>query len=562
MFGFGRFNAARRPYAALAAVLAAGLILRLWGIRWGFPLLVNGDEPHFVDIAVSFGGGSLNPHYFKYPTLWMYVLSVAYGFYYATWSLLGPHRTVAQFGALFVWQTWRFHLIGRLLSALFSCAGFYVVGRMDEECRAESTGSAWPWAMALLAVSPGLVNSAHEAKADSLMFLFSASAWMFSLRLLRDGRAKDSAAAGLSAGLAFSSQYTALPARMLPFLALALRAATKRETPERTARLALTAGGLSALGFLVGCPYSILDFPAFRAAMGDHVAYKTTSTAAARGADRAAWTNLLLIAGRWSLTSIAIPFGVCRLWPKDRTRLALLPILVWSAFLSRQHDGGNLRYLYAVFPALALLAAEGLSSALAGRKALVAAVVAAGALLPGAWLSARADRIKTLADTRLAATAWIETNIPQGATIVLDQPDASPDARVTRDQAEELRAMNAASGSARARYYALMRDSHPGGGWRVYRLKRSAADVDSNPDHVRKAQSEGAFVDASAGLSSLRALGVSYVVTSTFGARPDRSPDLARFFEELSREGRPLARFEPDEKTVVGPTLQIYRILP
>lgn len=536
----------------LAAVLAAGLVLRLWGARWGFPLLFNGDEPHFVDTAVSFGAGSLNPHEFKYPTLWMYALSVAYGFYYLAWSLFGLRRGVLQFGGLFVWQAWRFHLLGRLLSAAFSVAGLWVVARIDKDGR--ESAPLFPWAAALLAVSPALVSSAHEAKPDSLMFLLSGLAWLFSLRTLRDGRRGDTALGGLCAGLAFSSQYTALPALLLIPLASALRVGAGREAPGRALELACAGVAASGVGFFLGCPFAFLDFPAFRSSLAEHAAYHAEASAAWD-----AWKNPFLFAGPWSLAALALPAGVARLWSRDRRRLALLavPILLWTAFLSRQHDGQNIRYLYACFPALALLAAEGLDAARAPGPLAAAAALA---LMPGLWSSCAADRVMTLPDTRLAATAWIEANVPQGATILLDQADVSPAARMTREQAEELRSRNAAAGSLRARYYALLRDSHPGGGWRVYHLKRSALDLNTNPALVERAQREGDYVDASAGLSAARDAGVWFVVTSSDGARPERAPELARFFAELARDGETVARFEPDGKSSVGPALRIYRI--
>jgi hypothetical protein len=53
----------------LWATIGAALALRLFGIMWGLPHAYNADEPHLVNLAVSFGGGSLNPYAFKYPTL-------------------------------------------------------------------------------------------------------------------------------------------------------------------------------------------------------------------------------------------------------------------------------------------------------------------------------------------------------------------------------------------------------------------------------------------------------------------------------------------------------------
>ena len=109
-------------------------------------------------------------------------------------------------------------------------------------------------------------------------------AWLWSLRLLRGGSARDAAAAGLAAGLAFSAQYTALPVLVLAPLAAALRRAEGRETSRRALRLATGAGAAAALGFLLGCPYALLDFSAFRAGLADHAVYKAMGSAAASGA--------------------------------------------------------------------------------------------------------------------------------------------------------------------------------------------------------------------------------------------------------------------------------------
>jgi len=166
----------------------------------------------------------------------------------------------------------------------------------------------------------------------------------------------------------------------------------------------------------------------------------------------------------------------------------------------------------------------------------------------------------TLPDTRIAATAWIKSNVPPGSGVLIDQPDVSPAVPMTRAEADDLQRKNAALGSARARYYALMIDFHPGGGWRVFRLMRSAEDLSVPPNHLHRVEREGAFIDMRAGLAAARTAGISYVVTSSFGATPERSPELARLFKDLSTQGRVLVRFDPDGKTVVGPTLQIYLI--
>src|SRR5262245_44596187 len=101
-------------------ILALAAALRLAGIQWGFPYTFNADEPHVINLAVSFGGGSLRPYFFKYPTLWPYLLFLCYGLYFLAWSGFGLRRGLSEFVGLYAWHPAGFLLIGRLLSALFS----------------------------------------------------------------------------------------------------------------------------------------------------------------------------------------------------------------------------------------------------------------------------------------------------------------------------------------------------------------------------------------------------------------------------------------------------------
>ena len=74
----------RWAWPCLAAVLAGGLALRLWGIGQGLPYVYNADEAdHFVLRAVRMFGHGLNPHYFANPPAFTYLLhflfAIAYG---------------------------------------------------------------------------------------------------------------------------------------------------------------------------------------------------------------------------------------------------------------------------------------------------------------------------------------------------------------------------------------------------------------------------------------------------------------------------------------------------
>src|SRR5713226_4650326 len=65
------------PGVALAAILAGAAALRIVGIEYGLPFgLLNPDEQSIVPRAWKMvHGGGLDPHWFDYPTLVMYLLA-------------------------------------------------------------------------------------------------------------------------------------------------------------------------------------------------------------------------------------------------------------------------------------------------------------------------------------------------------------------------------------------------------------------------------------------------------------------------------------------------------
>jgi hypothetical protein len=63
-----------------------------------------------------------------------------------------------------------------------------------------------------------------------------------------------------------------------------------------------------------------------------------------------------------------------------------------------------------------------------------------------------------------------------------------------------------------------------------------------------------------AGLAAARAAGIEYVVLSSFGAREDRSQDIARFFEEVRTQGELLREFREVPGVVAGPRIRVFKI--
>ena len=269
--------------------------------------------------------------------------------------------------------------------------------------------------------------------------------------------------------------------------------------------------------------------------------------------------NIWSFAGPWSLAGAAALAGFWRLWRGQRGLAAVLglPLAAYFLLLSVSPDGALQRYLLGAYPALAFLAAEGLRWA-ASRGRAAAALAAALALGPGLAASFSNSLALTLPDTRQEAEAWVLQNIPAGAAVLADSVHAVPRLAMSLEQAEEQAKLLRQAGLPRWRFYEAMARSHPGGGWRVYRIQLSPKDLGSAPRHTRRSQFETPTADVREGLSAARALGIDYVIVSSFGA--ERFPELAGFIAQLRAEARLLRTFTPSPGRLAGPTISVYSL--
>lgn len=532
-------------WAWAAFAVAAGL--RLLGIGWGLPHAYNADEPHLIHLAVSFGAGSLKPYAYKYPALWPYLLFACYGVYFLAWSAFGLRHSMEDFAGLYAWHPEGFFLIGRLLSFGFSLAAAAVLWRFERRRRPQDV----PWAALLLLFSPLAVSMSQTAKPDSLMLFLACCGWTLALRVHEEGERRLYRLCGAAFGLAMAGQYTALPA------ALALPLAHFFSPHRRPLARLLEGLAACAAAFFITNPYVLLDFPHFWAALRD---LGDMPPSLDRGRMAAAVLgNAWGFAGPWSLAGPAALAGLWRLWRRRRAQVAVLtgPLLAYFLILTLSPDGGLNRYLLGAYPALALLCAEGLGWA-AGRGRFAAALAGLLALGPGIMTSFLSSREMALPDTRQQAETWVLKNIPPGAVILADAAHAVPRLAMSREQAREQAEFLRREGLPRWRFYHAMAESHPGGGWRVYRIQLSAKDLGSAPRHTRRSQAETPTADVREGLEAARRLGVDYVIASSHGA--ELFPEFAAFTAELRARARLLAEFTPVPGRLAGPAIRVYSL--
>ncbi len=360
----------RRSSAGLAAILALAAALRLIGIEYGLPFggLLDPDERSIVPRAWAMvHGGGLDPHWFDYPTLVLYVL--------------------APFQA---WQGGPSYLAARLVVAAFGVGAVAAAWWLGRAAYGRTAGLA---AAAAVAVETIGVAYSHRAVTDVPM----TALLTVSLALAVTGRLEW---AGVAAGLAVSAKYPAV------FLLVPLVVAGW----GRWRRLAASIG-LAALTFLATSPF-VLVHP--------HQAWADASRVQRLARD--GWLGfehdsfaLFSFTGRlWDGLGPALVVAVLGLLlalrRRTRTDLVLAAfVLVYFADLLtiRAHFD---RYVLPLVPPLAVLA---------GRQRLLAPLTLGLLVVPLVWAIGDDVRL-TRTDTRAVAHAWIAAHVPRGSRVAAE----------------------------------------------------------------------------------------------------------------------------------------------
>jgi hypothetical protein len=403
----------------LAGVLLAALGLRLWGVRHGLPYAYNADEnAHFLPRAIGMFGHALDPGYYVNPPAYTYVLH----------GLLRlGHGGRLAVGDAFATDPGSLWTLARATSAVL---GTVAVGLLYLAGRRLAGPAAGLLAAGMLAVAFLPVFYAHLALNDVPTLAPLCLALWGAAGVLRTGRRRDFAIAGIGLGLAAATKYTG------GVVVLALVAAALPHGRRAIGGL-LLAGVLALVAFVVANPYAILDHEAFL----EGLSHQSDASADAAGklglTQDNGWLYYLWSFG-WGLgwaplaaAALAIPLlAVTR-------RLALLAFLapaplLYVAFMGWQERFFG-RWLMPALPFVCLLAAvcavilvtAATRRASALRPAL-AALVAIGLCGQGLVYSIHDGRVLSRADTRGLTRDWLVRNVPAGTRIVVE-PGVVPD---------------------------------------------------------------------------------------------------------------------------------------
>ncbi len=260
----------RREWIGIALVVIVALGLRLTGLGWGAPttgryLFWSPDEGSFTSMLYRMDPAhlNLNPGRFDIPSFTPYALAAAL----VVGKLLGAVELAPSkdYYVAHLDQWGRVLITGRLVSVLFAALSVVLIWKLLRRLYPDLPRWLPVVGAAFLAVAPGHVAWSHYLSQNPLVTFWVLVTFVFLVALVERPTLRNSLLAGLFSGVAFSTNYNALPLLLLLPLAhlLAWRSAGETHTlPRKAGRLALS--GIAAVGgFLAVTPYAILDFPTF-----------------------------------------------------------------------------------------------------------------------------------------------------------------------------------------------------------------------------------------------------------------------------------------------------------
>jgi 4-amino-4-deoxy-L-arabinose transferase-like glycosyltransferase len=450
--GDGSSHASRLwAWPVLGLVLAGAVGLRLWGIRQGLPYIYNIDEAgHFVPKAVAMSAHGLNPHYFVNPPALTYVLHLVFVVWFG-----GGHGVTREYAL----HPDNVYLVARVTVALLGAAAVWLLYLLGARLFDRRIGLL---AAALEAVAFLPVFYGHFALNDAATLLPLTLSLFGSAGVMRYGRRRDYALAGVGLGLACASKYTAGIA-VVP-LAAAVAAHYLVSTDElpthpgsRRVLVGLAiAGGCAFAAFLLANPYALLDFQRFHSELV-HQSSLSEEAQGKLGAPRQGGLLYYLWSLTWGLgwaPALAALGGAVAIWrrnaPVDLRSVGWLLVpapILFLAFMGLQ-DRYFGRWLLPIIPIVCLLAAYfGMELATHARlwsarvggmghiarertsharawdtvfATVVGALVVALLLAQGLLYSIHNDVVLARADTRNLTRAWLVAHVPRGDRIVLE----------------------------------------------------------------------------------------------------------------------------------------------
>lgn len=416
---------------AICAVLLVAILMRWWGIGYDLPYIYHPDEPfNFSVTQRMFASGSLNPHFFGYPSLLYYVNDFAFGAYSTLGRAVGLLHSTSDIRPLLEQAMGATQasqpglvLFSRTITAAFGTGTVglvYLLGRRLLNDDAVALLGASVTALA----APNVVLS-RLITPDTLATFFAVATVLAAAHILRGGRPIHYVVGGFVAGLAASTKYNA------GIIVVALVAAhlLASGVSRRLALLFIAALACGA-GFVIATPFVVLDYSAFvRDLKFDAQVYATGHP----GMDGN--TLFWYLGYMWRTAGVVYILATLQIGRGILTRsrptiiLAVFPVLYFGFICG--FEVRNDRTLLPLTPFMYLLGAMFLTDAVRGMLTVAARIperirlaigVLAALCAVGQAAAATIDETKRTigSESRRLARIWIERNVAEGSRVAVE----------------------------------------------------------------------------------------------------------------------------------------------
>lgn len=442
----------QRATVWLLTLVAFGL--RVWGVRYGFPLgWARPDEERWVRISQGLLENP-NPYWFEWPTLHGYLLAGLYWlwglFRVARGDFASFHAYTNEDQAIYPADL---VLLGRISSAVIGALAVPLTYRLGERLGSRGGGLV---AALCMAACFGPIRDSHWALIEATLLVGILSTLLLVLRALEQPTLARFALAGLVAGLTTSAKYSG--ASLAVPIAVAGLLARRREGRSLVGTLwdprLLLAAAVMVAGFFAGTPYVFAAWEQFKVAMWMREwSYRDASFGTDVG-----FVHHLLFSMRYShgvLQEVAGILGLLALGWRDPGRMTVLAYGVFTYAALGNARIVPMRYASSLAPAVVLGAAWLLVALVTREGRPRRALLLLASLLvvaEPAYRALRFDRLLSLPDTRVQAREWLNGRLPAGAAVmardskalrwgrpaledrytVVGYPEGSPAGRVAR----------------------------------------------------------------------------------------------------------------------------------
>ncbi|AHB40041.1 TPA: hypothetical protein DHW62_00845 [candidate division WWE3 bacterium] len=265
----------KKTSSLLYLIIFLALVLRLAGISHGFPFIFHPDEPTIVQSALGVRFDP-NPGHFDWPHFFIYANYFVFNIFAKIRDLAVDYNIQNFMIKIFplMWDdTVVFYFITRVFVAVLGGLTVIPVYKTGKVLFGEKVGLLSALAFAVI---PFHVRHSHYSLPDTPMLFFLSWGIYFAARILSQGYPIDYVFSGLFIGIAASTKYNGgLGALTVPLAAFLRRVLVKMRLSEnlsetrgdfpyfKTVLNLILSGIFAFLGFVLGTPYSVLDYKTF-----------------------------------------------------------------------------------------------------------------------------------------------------------------------------------------------------------------------------------------------------------------------------------------------------------